>query len=81
MRLRTVVFWTVRRENPRIFLLWQVDPRCLALGLWWTPRPHRLDIYLCLVPALPVKVSLFLKYPRLRRMREWLGIAPRSVKR
>jgi hypothetical protein len=49
-----------REAVPRVWLEWLFEPRDLWVGLYWA-RPdvnwsHGVDIYVCIIPCLPLKV-------------------------
>lgn len=65
-------------DEPKAHVQLMFEPRDLWLGIYWTPSPDRLEVYLCIVPMFPLKLTARLSKRRLRRMREALGFVPRS---
>lgn len=35
------------------------DPRDVWVGVYWNPNPGRLDVYVCLLPLLPIHLCLW----------------------
>lgn len=53
-----------------IKLLW--EPRDLWLGVYWTGTTDDMQVYICLLPCLPI---------RLHRVRSYGGIFPGAARR
>lgn len=37
---------------------WLVEPRDLWIGLYWKRYPKAIDLYICILPALPLNVYI-----------------------
>ncbi len=41
-----------------IRVIWKLEPRDMWIGLYWKRYPKAIDLYLCVLPMLPLNVYL-----------------------
>lgn len=59
---KTILSQSLNIRGTYVLIRWLVEPRDLWIGVYWNRYPSALDLFICVLPALPVNIYIQMKF-------------------